>query len=94
MTSNLLLMLLPVALLFVVSGLCFVGCALNTKGVPPDFTTYQDSDVLANPNCIAFWPLNEGSGTLAEDTKGKQLGNEHDGTYHDKVNPGSVRHRA
>jgi len=90
MTMNVLLVLLPVGLLALVSGLCFVGCVLDTTGLPPEFQTYQDTDVLANPNCIAFWPLNEGSGPLAEDTKGKMLNNEHDGTYHSVLNPGSA----
>jgi hypothetical protein len=88
MDTYLLLAILSLGLLAVVSGLCFVGCALDTKGHPPDFTNYQDV-ILLHPNCVAFWPLNEGSGTLAEDVRGKQLGSEHDGTYFDKSHPGA-----
>ncbi len=71
--STSLLVLLPVALLFIVSGLCFVGCGLNTMGTgfdpdnpnpkpdPVPFTKYSDTDVIGNPNCVAYWPLSEPS---------------------------------
>jgi concanavalin A-like lectin/glucanase superfamily protein len=70
--STSLLVFVPVALLFIVSGLCFVGCILDTSGTgvgtkPPDekpkpFTTYSDNDVLADPSIVAaYWPLDEES---------------------------------
>lgn len=85
--SEYLLVVAPVALLVIVSSVCFVGCVLNTHGIPPDFTTYSDTDVLGNPDCVAYWPLSEPKGsTTAIDTRGKQLGNEHDGTYINSAN--------
>lgn len=67
MTATL-LVLVPIALLVVISGFCFVGCVLDTHGLgngepPPDkpFTKYSDEDVI--PTAVAYWPLNEPSAT-------------------------------
>jgi len=79
MTTNLLLMLLPVGLLLIVSGLCFVGCVLDVSGLPPDFTTYSATDIIPNIDCVAYWRLDDEGGT-AHDSKG---GNE--GQYIDKT---------
>src|SRR4051794_33207369 len=91
--ENWFLVLLPVGLLAIVSGLCFVGCVLNTHGTL-EFSTYSSDDVLANPDCVAFWPLNEpgstimqGSDRLAIDAMGKQLNDPHNGTYTDFLFP-------
>jgi hypothetical protein len=75
------LMLLPIGLLLVVSGLCFVGCVLDTHGIPPDFTSYSDDDVIGNPNCVAYWRLND-EGPMALDSKGSN-----NGTYFSKDQP-------
>jgi len=82
--ENWVLLLLPVGLLFVVSGLCFVGCAFDTSGLPiysKPFTTYSDDDVLKNSACVAYWPLNEPNGPTAIDAQGKKLNHPHNGTY-------------
>jgi hypothetical protein len=74
-----LIVLIPIMLLGVVTALCFVGCVLNTHGLPPDFTAYSGTTVLGNPNNIAYWPLSETADTdPAHDLKG---GN--DGSYID-----------
>ncbi len=66
MTASL-FVFVPVALLALIGGFCFVGCVLNTKGthaddpppVPPKpFTTYS-KDVADNANCVAYWPLSD-----------------------------------
>ncbi len=89
--STSLLALVPVALLFIVSGLCFVGCILNTEGYgvgdekPKPFTTYTNDDILANPDCIAYWPLNDSTmQTTAIDAAGKAKGDPHNGEYKSK----------
>jgi len=68
-------MLLPIALLALVGGLCFVGCSFDTHGIPPDFTTYSSDDIVPNPDCVAYWKLDD-EGPMAIDSKGG-----HDGTY-------------
>ena len=100
--STSLLVLVPVALLFIVSGLCFVGCSLNTRGSeydpdnpnpkpdpetkPP--TKYSDKDVLADPSVvIAYWPLDEK--TPLDDTKpltAHDAAGANDGEYKHKGN--------
>lgn len=91
--SILFLVLVPVALLALISGFCFVGCVLDTHGLgggpdkPDDvpFTKYSDEDVL--PTCVAYWPLSEpspadDSGKIAcHDAKGTN-----DGEYKHKGN--------
>jgi hypothetical protein len=85
--SEYLLVLAPVALLVIVSSVCFVGCVLHTSGLPPDFTTYSNDDVVNNDDCVAYWPLSEGPGSsTAVDTRGKKIGNEHDGAYVNSAN--------
>lgn len=62
-----LLVFVPVALFFIVSGFGFVGCILQTGGLggdkPTPFTKYSDTDVIGNPSCVAYWPLSEPSAT-------------------------------
>jgi hypothetical protein len=58
--STSLIILLPVVLLGIVGMLCFVGCILDTKGLPPSpFDEYTNKTVLANNNLMAFWPLSD-----------------------------------
>ena len=59
-----LVVLLPVILFGIVSLLCFVGCVLNTHGLPPSFTQYSTTTVLGNPAVVAYWPLNDANDTL------------------------------
>jgi len=59
-----LVVLVPVILFGIVSLLCFVGCVLNTHGLPPSFTQYSTTTVLGNPAVVAYWPLNEANDTL------------------------------
>jgi hypothetical protein len=86
MTATLLLFV-PVALLVLISGFCFVGCVLNTHGLGEDpnqlFTKYSDTDVIGNADIVAFWPLGEASTVAdnpvptakAEDVVGGKNGN-------------------
>ena len=61
MTASL-LVFVPVALLALIGTFCFVGCVFPTGGLPsPPFTTYSDTDVIGNPDCVAYWPLNDSS---------------------------------
>ncbi len=84
MTASL-LAIVAIALLALISGVCFVGCVLQTGGLggdpkPAKFTKYSDVDVLADPSCIAYWPLDEAppadpSGIIkAHDAKGSNNG--------------------
>jgi hypothetical protein len=59
-----LVVLLPVILFGIVSLLCFVGCVLNTHGLPPSFTQYSTTTVLGNPAVVAYWPLNDANDAL------------------------------
>jgi Concanavalin A-like lectin/glucanases superfamily len=54
-----LIVLLPVVLLGIVSLFCFVGCVLDTSGLPPSFTQYSGVTVLGNPAIAGYWPLRE-----------------------------------
>lgn len=91
MTASL-LVLVPVALLVLISGFCFVGCVLDTHGTgvgepPPDkpFTQYSDTDVL--PTAIAYWPLSEPAVTLNMNPAiAKDVVGGHDGKYVNKDN--------
>jgi hypothetical protein len=96
MTASL-LAVVAIALLALISGVCFVGCVLNTHGTgtgdpkPTTFTKYSDVDVLADPHCVAYWPLDDaspadGSGKItARDAKGGQ-----DGAYKHKGNAATL----
>ena len=91
-----LLVFVPVALLFIVSGLCFVGCLLdssaydvdkpNPEDKPPN--NYSDTDVLVDPEIVAaYCPLDEKSPTdgTAKLTARDALG-ANDGEYKHKGN--------
>jgi hypothetical protein len=61
-----LVVLLPIAMLGIVSVFCFVGCDAGGLGggfgggIPPPFTQYSDLTVLGNPTIVAaYWPLGE-----------------------------------
>ncbi len=59
-----LIVLVPVILLGIVGTLCFVGCILETEGLPSTaFTTYTGTTILPNPAIIAYWPLKEAADT-------------------------------
>jgi hypothetical protein len=64
-----LIVLLPVVLLGIVSLFCFVGCVLDTSGLPGGppsaFTQYSSTTVLGNPAIAAYWPLSEANDTLS-----------------------------
>src|SRR5262245_20668800 len=62
--SATLLVKIPLALLGVVALLGFVGCVFSTTGEQPSFTTYSDTTVLGNGNCVAYWPLWDAQGAL------------------------------
>jgi hypothetical protein len=58
-----LVVLLPILLLGIVGVFCFVGCILQTHGLP--FTEYSNLTVLGDPAIAAYWPLDEAKDTLA-----------------------------
>jgi hypothetical protein len=59
-----LVVLLPLILLGIVGALCFVGCALDTAGIPgTPFTSYTNT-MRGNPDCIGYWPLKEAAETM------------------------------
>jgi Concanavalin A-like lectin/glucanases superfamily len=72
-----LVVLLPVILLGIVGMLCFVGCVLHTHGLSEPFTSYTKT-MRANSDCIAYWPLKDGSDAVAaseliSDNKGRYI---------------------
>ena len=74
--STALLVLVPVGVLAVAWSLCFVGCGLDVMGELTPYYQYQNT-VTGTPGLVAFWPLDETSGTTAHD-----IGPNHfDGTY-------------
>ncbi len=94
MTASL-FMIVALSLLAVVSGLCFVGCVLDTSGLPgntpPDkvFTQYSGEDVIKNMTCVAYWRLDEPA-SVAENpvpqAKAKDAKGNNDGNYTHKGN--------
>ncbi|MBV8566973.1 MAG: LamG domain-containing protein [Methylobacteriaceae bacterium] len=72
-----LLVLLPLGLLVVVSLLCFVGCGLDVTGT--GFYAYQAS-ISGTNGVVGFWPLDEGSGTVANNNAPSPPANTN-GTY-------------
>jgi Concanavalin A-like lectin/glucanases superfamily len=57
--STSLILLIPVILLGIVGMFCFVGCILDTSGLPATpFSAYTNSTV-GNMLCIGYWPLKE-----------------------------------
>jgi hypothetical protein len=91
-----LLVFVPVALLFIVSGFCFIGCVLDRSGLPgggpgpetPPPNNYSGNDVLKDPSIVAaYWPLSEPSGTPdMNPATAHDIVNGHDGTYVHKGN--------
>lgn len=74
--STSLIVLIPVVLLAIIPLLCFVGCVFAPNKGVTDFGQYEDA-ILNTPNLVAFWPLDDTSGTTAVD-----LGsNNFSGTY-------------
>jgi hypothetical protein len=82
-----LIVLIPVGLLCLVTALCFVGCGLQTGGIPAkDPGPYQDA-IAKDPNLVAYWPLDDqmptdNSPPVAQDTAVHPPGqNPFNGTY-------------
>lgn len=75
-----LLVLIPVALLFTVSLLCFVGCILDPTGHNLPYYEYSEGTVKPEGGLVAFWPLADSpvptGGLKAIDIEGG-----HDGDY-------------
>jgi hypothetical protein len=65
--STSLIVLIPVILLGIVGLFCFVGCILDSSGLPgggdepppKPFTEYSGMTVLPTNSLMAYWPLNE-----------------------------------
>ena len=74
--STTLFILVPVGVLMIAWSLCFVGCGLPDTGTATPFYQYQNT-VTGTPGLVAFWPLDEISGTTADDIGPNQF----DGTY-------------
>ncbi|MFA6267874.1 MAG: LamG domain-containing protein [Pseudolabrys sp.] len=97
MTASL-LVFVPVALLVLVGGVCFVGCVLDTSGLGLSFTEYSDKDIINHPDCVAYWRLNDlgvattnpPSEITAVDTVGKNNNDPHNGKYKNKVSNPSL----
>src|ERR1700704_6885220 len=62
--STSLIVLLPVILLGIVGLFCFVGCIFPPYELAPPFTSYTNTTILLNTDCIAYWPLKEASDTV------------------------------
>ncbi len=75
-----LVVLLPAILLGIVGMLCFVGCGLHTHGTSESFTSYTNTTILQNSDCIAYWPLKEGADTAVA----SELISNNTGRYIDK----------
>jgi hypothetical protein len=100
MTASLLLFV-PIALLVLISGFCFVGCAFDSHGTgvdpnkpdpdpkPVPFTKYSDDDVIGNSSAVAYWRLNEAAATATKpviSAIAKDFVGSNDGNYTDAVN--------
>jgi hypothetical protein len=62
-----LMVLIPLALLGLVTALCFVGCVLPVGGLPSDLGPYQGDTIIGTNSLVAFWPLNDKTKALAAD---------------------------
>jgi hypothetical protein len=82
--STSLIVLIPVVMLGIVGMLCFVGCILDTSGLPATpFFEYSGKTVLANtPGPIAYWPLRETADTIPA----AELVSNNTGNYIDSAN--------
>jgi hypothetical protein len=72
--SATLFVLLPLGMIALVWSLCFVGCYHNVE--LSDFYQYQET-VKNTSGLVAFWPLDDPTGTIAVDLGPNQL----NGTY-------------
>jgi hypothetical protein len=57
--STSLILLIPVILLGIVGLFCFVGCILDTSGLPATPFSAYTNNTIANRLCIGYWPLKE-----------------------------------
>jgi hypothetical protein len=65
-----------IGVVVIVWSACFVGCDGGLPGNLSDYSLYQET-VTSTPGVVAYWPLNDTSGTVAVD-----LGpNQFNGTY-------------
>ena len=64
--SAALMLLVLIGLAATVWSACFVGCSLNVAGTLSDYYQYQ-STIQGTPGLVAFWPLDDASGTVAVD---------------------------
>jgi Concanavalin A-like lectin/glucanases superfamily len=75
---------IPLALLAIISLLCFVGCALKDYGLGASpFTQYTDQTILPTAGLVAYWPLGEPSGSP---TAANRVAGSPDGAYTDMNN--------
>jgi hypothetical protein len=84
--STTLLFLIPIGLLAVVWSVCFVGCTLQTSGIPEPYSNV----ILGETGLLAYWPLNDATGTPSTPppqgsagigTAADLSGNSHAGSY-------------
>jgi hypothetical protein len=74
--SAFVVLLILIGMAAIVWSTCFVGCTFSPGSAVSDYYQYQ-STVLSTPGLVAFWPLDDTSGTVAVD-----LGPNHfNGTY-------------
>jgi hypothetical protein len=74
--STTLVFLIPIGVLAIAWTLCFVGCSFDPSGEVGNYYQYQTT-VTNTAGLVAFWPLDETSGTAAAD-----IGPNHfNGTY-------------
>jgi len=64
--SAALVLLVLIGLAAIVWSACYVGCSLNVAGTLSDYYQYQ-STIQGTPGLVAFWPLDDASGTVAVD---------------------------
>ena len=61
-----LIVLVPLLLLGLVTALCFVGCYHDVTLPVTSFGDYENT-IINTPNLVAYWPLDDTSGTTALD---------------------------
>lgn len=80
MSTTTLFFLVPIGMLAIVWSAYFVGCALQTGGIPATPGPPYSNVVTSTPDLfglVAYWPLNDAQGS----TTAKDIIGGHDGTY-------------